>query len=160
MKQTLLTFIIALLAATGAWAQTTFTADNLKYTVTDAEAKTVELTGYETAPTGALTIPATVTNEGTEYSVTSIGSSAAFSWCSQLTAVTIPASVTNIGSWVFDYCSALTAIHVAEGNTAYSSEDGILFNKDKTTLVCYPIGKTETTYTVPATVTTFTPLHK
>ena len=50
--------------------------------------------------------------------------------------------------------SHLTAIHVAEGNTAYSSEDGVLFNKDKTTLVCYPIGKTETTYTVPATVTT------
>ena len=178
MKQTLLTFIIALLAATGAWAQTTFTADNLKYTVTDAATHTVELTGYVTKPTGALTIPATVTNEGTEYSVTNIGSSA-FSWCSQLTAVTIPegvatigssafescssltevnipASAINIGSWVFDYCSALTAIHVAEGNTAYSSEDGVLFNKDKTTLVCYPIGKTETTYTVPATVTTFT----
>ena len=34
MKKTLLTFIIALLAATGAWAQTTFTVDNLKYTVT------------------------------------------------------------------------------------------------------------------------------
>ena len=201
MKQTLLTFIIALLAATGAWAQTTFIAENLKYTVTDAATHTVELTGYVTKPTGALTIPATVTNEDTEYSVTSIGSSAfsscyslkavtipasvtnigssAFSWCSRLTAVTIPegvatigssafercssltevnipASVTNIGSWVFDYCSALTAIHVAEGNTAYSSEDGVLFNKDKTTLVCYPIGKTETTYTVPATVTTFT----
>ena len=146
MKQTLLTFIIALLAATGAWAQT-FTFDNLKYTVTDAATHTVELTGYETEPEGALTIPATVTNESTEYSVTSIGSSA-FSWCSSLTEVNIPASVTNIGSWVFDYCSALTAIHVAEGNTAYSSEDGVLFNKDKTTLVCYPIGKTETTYTV------------
>ena len=130
MKQTLLTFIIALLAATGAWAQT-FTFDNLKYTVTDAATHTVELTGYETEPEGALTIPATVTNESTEYSVTSIGSSA-FSWCSSLTEVNIPASVTNIGSWVFDYC------------------------KDKTTLVCYPIGKTETTYTVPATVTTFT----
>ena len=154
MKEKLLTLAVALLAATGAWAQTTFTADNLKYKVTDAATHTVELTGYESAPTGALTIPATVTNESTEYSVTSIGSRA-FSWCSQLTAVTIPASVTNIGSWVFDYCSALTAIHVAEGNTAYSSEDGILFNKDKTTLVCYPIGKTETTYTVPATVTTF-----
>ena len=154
MKKAFFTLAVALLAATGAWAQTTFTADNLKYKVTDAATHTVELTGYESAPTGALTIPATVTNESTEYSVTSIGSRA-FSWCSQLTAVTIPASVTNIGSWVFDYCSALTAIHVAEGNTAYSSEDGILFNKDKTTLVCYPIGKTETTYTVPATVTTF-----
>ena len=65
----------------------------------------------------------------------------------------IPASVTNIGSWVFNYCSALTAIHVAEGNTAYSSEDGVLFNKDKTTLLQYPAGKTETTYAVPASVT-------
>ena len=178
MKQTLLTFIIALLAATGAWAQTTFTVNNLKYTVTDAATHTVELTGYESALAGEVNIPATVTNESTEYSVTSIGNRA-FSWCSQLTAVTIPegvatirnsafercssltevnipASAINIGSWVFDYCSALTAIHVAEGNTAYSSEDGVLFNKDKTTLVCYPIGKTETTYTVPATVTTFT----
>ena len=177
MKQTLLTFIIALLAATGAWAQE-FTFDNLKYTVTDATAKTVELTGYKSGLAGEVNIPATVTNESTEYSVTSIGSRA-FSWCSQLTAVTIPegvatigysafeycssltevnipASAINIGNWVFDYCSALTAIHVAEGNTAYSSEDGVLFNKDKTTLVCYPIGKPETTYTVPATVTTFT----
>ena len=176
MKKAFFTLAVALLAATGAWAQTTFTAENLKYKVTDETTHTVELTGYVTKPTGTLTIPATVTNESTEYSVTSIGSSAfsrcsqltavtipegvatigssAFESCSSLTAVTIPASVTNIGSWVFDYCSALTAIHVAEGNTAYSSEDGVLFNKDKTTLVCYPIGKTETTYTVPATVTT------
>ena len=175
MKKLLFTLIIALLAATGAWAQE-FTFDNLKYTVTDAEAKTVELTGYETKPEGALTIPATVTNESTEYSVTSIGSRA-FSWCSQLTAVTIPegvatigdyafeycssltevnipASAINIGNWVFDYCSALTAIHVAEGNTAYSSENGVLFNKDKTTLIQYPVGNSATAYTVPATVTT------
>ena len=221
MKEKLLTLAVALLAATGAWAQTTFTAENLEYTVTDAEAKTVELTGYETKPEGALTIPATVTNESTEYSVTSIGSwafsncyslttvnipdgvtsigSSAFRSCSSLTAVTIPASVTNIGSWafslcsqltavtipegvatignyafgycysltavnipasainignwVFDYCSALTAINVASGNTAYCSENGILFNKDKTTLICYPAGKPETDYTIPSSVT-------
>ena len=201
MKKAFFTLAVALLAATGAWAQTTFTVNNLKYTVTDAEAKTVELTGYETAPEGALTIPATVTNESTDYSVTSIGSLAfsscssltavtisdgvtsigtnafrkcssltavtipegvatigdyAFERCSSLTAVTIPASAINIGGWVFDYCSALTAIHVAEGNTAYSSEDGVLFNKDKTTLVCYPIGKTETTYTVCTALTQVT----
>ena len=176
MKKLLFTLIIALLAATGAWAQTTFTAENLKYKVTDAATHTVELTGYKNALAGEVNIPATVTNESTEYSVTSIGNYAfsrcsrltavtipegvatigsyAFEYCSSLTEVNIPASVTNIGGWVFDYCSALTAIHVAEGNTAYSSEDGVLFNKDKTTLVCYPIGKPETTYTVPATVTT------
>ena len=174
MKEKLLTLAVALLAATGAWAQE-FTFDNLKYTVTDAATHTVELTGYETAPTGALTIPATVTNESTEYSVTSIGSSAfsrcsqltavtipegvatignsAFEYCSALTEVNIPASVTSIGSRVFYYCSALTAIHVAEGNTAYSSDGGVLFNKDKTTLIQYPNGKTETSYIIPVSVT-------
>ena len=96
MKQTLLTFIIALLAATGAWAQTTFTVNNLKYTVTDAATHTVELTGYESALAGEVNIPATVTNESTEYSVTSIGS-LAFSSCSSLTAVTISDGVTSIG---------------------------------------------------------------
>ena len=178
MKKAFFTLAVALLAATGAWAQTTFTADNLKYTVTDAATHTVELTGYESALAGEVNIPATVTNESTEYSVTSIGSSAlsscssltavtipegvatignsAFEYCSSLTVVNIPASAINIGYRLFDYCSALTAIHVAEDNTAYSSEDGVLFNKDKTKLVCYPIGKPETTYTVPATVTTFT----
>ena len=152
MKEKLLTLAVALLAATGAWAQTTFTAENLEYTVTDAEAKTVELTGYETKPEGALTIPATVTNESTEYSVTSIGSWA-FSNCYSLTTVNIPASLTQMGDWVFDYCSALTAINVAGSNTAYCSENGILFNKDKTTLICYPAGKPQLEYTIPSSVT-------
>ena len=55
MKRLLTTWILALLATVSVWAQT-FTAGNLKYEVTDAAAKTVELTGYETEPTGALTI--------------------------------------------------------------------------------------------------------
>ena len=221
MKKLSFTFIIALLAAGGAWAQTTFTAENLKYTVTDAATHTVELTGYVTKPTGALTIPATVTNEGTEYSVTSIGSMA-FAYCSSLTEVNIPASVTSIGSgafiscssltavtisdgvtsigkgafkmcngitsvtipvsvtsigesafgncqaltavtipdgvtqigdYAFNRCSALTAINVDEANEAYCSDGGVLFNKDKTTLIQYPIGKPETSYIIPEGVT-------
>ena len=73
MKKTLLTFIIALPATTGTWAQTTFTADNLTYMQIDPTANTVLLTYYETAPTGALDIPATVTHNGRTYTVTSIG---------------------------------------------------------------------------------------
>ena len=118
MKKKLLTLAVALLAATGAWAQE-FTFDNLTYTVTDATAKTVELTGYVTAPEGALTIPATVTNESTEYSVTSIGSWA-FSWCSRLTAVTIPEGVATIGSRAF-FLSALTQVTLPEGLTNISN---------------------------------------
>ncbi len=101
MKKTLFTLIVALLAATGAWAQTTFTDNGLKYTVTDAT--TVELTGYETAPTGALTIPATVTNGGTIYSVTSIGYEA-FSNCKALTSVSEHGHSTAARHWNRQAC--------------------------------------------------------
>ena len=197
MKKKLLTLAVALLAATGAWAQT-FTFDNLKYTVTDAEAKTVELTGYKSGLAGEVNIPATVTNESTEYSVTSIGNSA-FSNCTSLTGITIiPNTVTSIGEAAFRYsglttasigngvttigkeafqdcsslatvsigsgvttignnafyaCWALTQFNVDEANEAYCSDGGVLFNKDKTTLLQYPAGKTETTYAVPTGVT-------
>ena len=115
MKRLLTTWILALLATVSVWAQT-FTADNLTYKVTDAAAKTVELTGYETEPTGALTIPATVTNGGTTYSVTAIGDKA-FRECKALTSVTIPDGVTGIGSHAFRSCEALTAITVPDGVT-------------------------------------------
>ncbi|MBO7497160.1 MAG: leucine-rich repeat domain-containing protein, partial [Salinivirgaceae bacterium] len=65
----------------------------------------------------------------------------------------MPNSVTSIGIYAFFDCSGLTEINVENGNTAYASENGVLFNKDKTNLICYPAGKTETTYTIPNSVT-------
>ncbi|MBQ1296004.1 MAG: leucine-rich repeat protein [Clostridiales bacterium] len=50
-------------------------------------------------------------------------------------------------------CTHLTAINVGESNVNYSSEDGVLFDKAKTYLVAYPAGKTDSTYTVPDSVT-------
>ena len=47
----------------------------------------------------------------------------------------------------------VTAINVAEGNLCYSSVDGVLFNKNKSKLVCYPSGKAGDVYTVPSGVT-------
>ena len=86
-------------------------------------------------------------------SVTSIGY-VAFSSCTSLTSVTIPDSVTSIGYEAFVDCSRLTAIYVTEGNTAFASEDGVLFSKDKTRLYSYPAGKTEKEYAIPDSVTT------
>ncbi len=83
--------------------------------------------------------------------VTSIGNGA-FRYCSSLTSVTIPDSVTSIGVWAFGDCSSLTSINVTAGNNCYSSQDGVLFNKDKTELICCPAGKTGQ-YTVPNSVT-------
>ena len=86
-------------------------------------------------------------------SVTSIGDGA-FENCTGLTSVTIPDSVTSIGDEAFNNCTRLTSITVKEGNPKYSSDEyGVLFNKDKTLLIQYPIGNKRTSYTIPDSVT-------
>lgn len=84
-------------------------------------------------------------------SVTSIENTA-FWGCSGLTSINIPSSVTSIGVNVFYGCIGLTGITVDSSNTSYCSESGVLFNKDKTTLIYYPLGKTGS-YTIPDGVT-------
>lgn len=69
--------------------------------------------------------------------VTSVGTYA-FSECRALTNITIPSSVTSIGSFAFEYCSALTNIEVAANNAQYASLGGVLFNKERTTLITCP----------------------
>ena len=85
-------------------------------------------------------------------SVTSIGG-LAFHNCTGLTSITIPDSVTSIGGWAFNGCTGLTSINVASGNNYYSSNNGVLFNKKKTALIRYPEGKSQTSYTIPNSVT-------
>ena len=84
--------------------------------------------------------------------VTSIGNYA-FGLCADLANVTIPESVTNIGDAPFLECSALTNIFVDTANPAYSSLNGILFDKAQATLVTYPAGRTNSVYSIPASVT-------
>ncbi len=84
-------------------------------------------------------------------SVTSIGF-AAFRLCSALTAVTIPDNVTSIDDSAFSKCRNLNSIQVAGGNTVYASVGGVLYDKQKTTLLAYPAGKTGM-FTVPDSVT-------
>lgn len=69
--------------------------------------------------------------------------------------ISIPASVEIIGDCAFLNFSSesLKNITVANENKYFSSENGVLFNKNKTELLCYPCGKNETTYMVPNTVT-------
>lgn len=63
--------------------------------------------------------------------------------------VTIPASITEISNNPFSLSMNLTEIKVAEGNSRYYTTDGVLFDKDTNTLIAYPIGKTDKSYTIP-----------
>lgn len=83
--------------------------------------------------------------------VTNIGNNA-FKGCTSLETVSIGSGVASKGSYAFDNCTSLTTITVDENNANYSSEDGVLFNKNKTTLLLCPPGKSGT-YTIPNTVT-------
>ena len=73
----------------------------------------------------------------------------AFVGCRSVVSVTIPESVENISSFPFVMCRALQQIIVEEKNPNYTSVDGILFNKEKTTLLKVPEGKKLTHYVVP-----------
>lgn len=77
---------------------------------------------------------------------------ASFRRCDTLKEVQIPATVTEIGMQTFLDCENLVAIKVDEDSENYLSEDGVLFNKDKTILECFPAGKGGS-YTIPNTVT-------
>lgn len=84
-------------------------------------------------------------------SITEIGH-AAFENCSKLESVTIPAGVTNIFSFAFNHCSKLTNFIVAPENPVYASNDGILFDKTKSTLITFPAGKSGH-FQIPTNVT-------
>ena len=85
--------------------------------------------------------------------LTSIGKSV-FGNCDHVATVWIPASVTQISSNAFNGCVSITAFSVDPENPAFFSDaDGCLYNKDKTVLVRYPVGKTDTAFEIPGTVT-------
>ena len=77
----------------------------------------------------------------------------AFYGCTGLKSITIPNSVTSIASTAFMDCSSLANITVGSKNKNYSSEDGVLFNKDKTELCIYPAGNLKKEYKIPSSVT-------
>ena len=85
-------------------------------------------------------------------SVTSIDYDA-FRDCTSLASITIPNSVTYISFDAFLGCSSLTEIKVASENSNYVSVNGVLYNKDKTTIICYPAGKKGNNYKIPDGVT-------
>ena len=164
MKKLIFFFaLIGVMAFNNALAQTEVASgtcgDNLTWVLTEDSVLTISGTGamtdynWNTMPwySNRTAIKTAVIENG----VTTIGDYT-FCNCTGLTSVTIPNSVTSIiiGNNVFAFCRSLTSIDVDGNNIVYSSENGILFDKAKTTLLLYPASKTDTTYTIPSSVTT------
>ncbi|MCL1933374.1 MAG: leucine-rich repeat protein [Candidatus Azobacteroides sp.] len=123
---------------------------------------------------GDVIMPSVVTNNGVNYTVTGIADNA-FRNADQLKSIKIPESITEIGAFAFFNCvklafidiskkvvyigdgafaggGVLTSINVAEDNLSYMSEDGVLYNKSKTELHTYPLGKRDSLFSIPSTV--------
>ena len=67
----------------------------------------------------------------------------AFNCDEKLKVINIGAEVTEIESKAFYSCWALECIYVDENNPNYCDIDGVLYNKDKTEVICYPINHDE-----------------
>ncbi|MFR2093361.1 MAG: leucine-rich repeat protein [Oscillospiraceae bacterium] len=84
-------------------------------------------------------------------SVESIGTSA-FNRCSSLQEVVFGKGLASIGSMCFNYCHKLERFVVDETNPNFKSVDGVLYNKNVDTLVLYPQGRPDASFTMPETV--------
>lgn len=122
-------------------------ADGIRYSL-DRDGRTAQVVrpGSGITYEDTVSIPATVTCGGTEYSVTAIGEQAfegcaalvsvviaegirsigngAFRDCTALTSVEIPGSVSDIGLWTWAGCCSLRSMEVAGGNAKYDSRQG------------------------------------
>lgn len=76
-----------------------------------------------------------------------------FNQCDNLRSIEIPSTVSYIGDKAFHYTYGLEEIKINENNTHFSSDSGVLFDKNKTQLINYPKGKTDAQYVIPDTVT-------
>lgn len=122
--------------------------DNLNYCSVDGVVLNKEKTQLVLFPDGynkteTYTIPNTVTDIWASVFVS----------CKTITGIIIPSSVTQISSAAL-ISSCIKSITVDKDNPNYCSVDGVMYNKDKTTLEAYPGGRTSSEYVIPSSVTT------
>jgi hypothetical protein len=88
--------------------------------------------------------------------VTRIGINA-FQGCRQITSLALPASLTSLEDGVLAGMKSLESVRVENGNPAFSSREGVLYNQDQTRILYYPPQLKSAEYIMPDTVTSFTP---
>ena len=162
-----LLLLVCFVATLPSWAED-YTKDGIIYDI-NTSTNTATVKGLEDKSATSAEIRSYVAG----CKVTSIGGRA-FDGCSSLTSINIPSSVTSIGNWVFSDCSALTSINIPSSVTSigpssfsgcssltaftvdannpnYCADGCMLFNKEKTTLIC--ASGSQKTYNIPSSVT-------
>ena len=141
MKKRLTLFSMLLLFTMTAMAQTL--VDGIYYNLNGSDNTAGVTSGTEYS--GDIVIPASISVDGVDYSVTAIGvdafkycsgltsiempnsvtsiESASFAYCTSLDSIYIPSQVSEIGSWVFAHCDSLSIIIVAPDNSIFDSRD-------------------------------------
>lgn len=76
----------------------------------------------------------------------------AFAHCTGLTSVRLPMNLQSVSGAVFSGCERLTSVNISEDSQYFTSLDGVLFNKQMSEVVLYPVGR-QGEYTIPSTVT-------
>ncbi len=112
-----LAFALPFIAATPCFADTGETTIGQITYQYDTETDEAMVTHADSGISGDVEIPGTIEVGDQKYKVTSIGDHA-FSWCTDLTEITIPEGVTSIGNHAFRGCSSLTQITIPEGVTS------------------------------------------
>lgn len=118
--------------------------DILLYRIEDDK---IVIIGCKEHASGDVVIPSTIDG----YTVDTI-SYGAFYACTKITSLTIPSTVKTIKERISLESRGLKTIYVDPNNPNYISINGVLFDKDITTLIAYPQAKTENKYQIPKTV--------
>lgn len=85
-------------------------------------------------------------------SVTRIGTGAFWN-CTSLQTIYIPCSVNEIGDSLFDGCTSLIEINVDPNNQVFCSENGVLYDKEKKSIIRFPEAKKDSSFVIPSSIT-------
>ena len=131
-------------------ATSSTTAKVMHNSADEDESGGIVIIGLNNGYDGDVTIPSTITYDGNTYTVTS-AETGAFSNSTKMTSITLPATLTELGPTPFTSCGKLNSITVDSENPMYSTEDGVLFDKTKSTIISCPGAKTGA-YVIPSSV--------
>ncbi|MFR6495295.1 MAG: leucine-rich repeat protein [Ruminococcus sp.] len=122
-------------------SEESFTSGDYTYSLDGENAK---ITKYNNSDETNVVVP----DELDGHKVVSLGSGT-FATKDKIVSVTLPAALTEINSSCFYGCTSLEKVELAEGNTAFTVTDGVLFSADGEDLIVYPDAMEGTSYTIP-----------